>query len=413
MAHGGSLTLGAGEPGAVVDGAVVEGVGRRTAVIGGSGGFDLEVLEWRDTQEGAGLQAEGVGGRGDILVVVARVGGGAGPVVLDVRIDGDLVAYAGLGDRGGGEVAVGLGVLAVAAAGAGVDHEGRGEVEADGDPVVELALDVGAQVDALEVGSREQTVLVHVAQGEHVPGGVVGAGHADIVVLDAGGTVHLILPVQQAHLGVAGGIGMGALEIVADIAEPAVVVVDGVGAGTGRAGDLEVGHTGGVVVGDAAGRILGQVVGVHLADGPLHPLRGGEHVDLLLEGGDTVGGGEVHARFALLALAGGDDDDAVGTAGAVDGGGSGVLEDFDGGDIIRVEALHVALGHAVDHVERVVAGADGGGTADADLGIGARLGVGDLDIDTGELALEGLFGTGHRAVVDGGVVHLGDGRGQV
>ena len=52
-------------------------------------------------------------------------------------------------------------------------------------------------------------------------------------------------------------------------------------------------------------------------------------------------------------------------------------------------------------------------TADADLRVGTRLGVRDQDGDAGELALEGLFGAGHRAVVDGGVVHLGDGGGEV
>ena len=93
---------------------------------------------------------------------------------------------------------VGAGVLAVALARTGVDDEGRGDVEAGGNPIVELALHVGAQVDALVVGSRGQTVLVQVAEGEHVLSGVGGAGDAHVVALLEGGAVGIVLPVKQA-----------------------------------------------------------------------------------------------------------------------------------------------------------------------------------------------------------------------
>ena len=43
------------------------------------------------------------------------------------------------------------------------------------------------------------------------------------------------------------------------------------------------------------------------------------------------------AVSSLDAAFGGDHDDAVGSVGAVDGRGGGILEDFDGLDVIRVE----------------------------------------------------------------------------
>ena len=74
-------------------------------------------------------------------------------------------------------------VLTVTLACACVDDERRGEVDARLDPIVDLGLDVGTQVDPLVVRCRGETVLVKVAEGEHVLGGVACAGYAHIVVL--------------------------------------------------------------------------------------------------------------------------------------------------------------------------------------------------------------------------------------
>ena len=59
----------------------------------------------------------------------------------------------------------------------------------------------------------------------------------------------------------------------------------------------------------------------------------------------------------------------------------------------------------INDIEGVVACADRCGTTDTDLGICTRLCVGDVDGNAGELTLESLLCTSHRAVVDSFAVH--------
>ena len=106
------------------------------------------------------------------------------------------------------------------------------------------------------------------------------------------------------------------------------------------------------------------------------------------------GGVEVHFYLAFLAGLGGDDDDAVGGAAAVDGSGSSVLEHLDGLDVVTVELVHTGLGgHTVNDVQRVfvVEGAD---TADADRS-GAGRGTVGTDVHAGNASLQSF----HRVVL--------------
>ena len=62
----------------------------------------------------------------------------------------------------------------------------------------------------------------------------------------------------------------------------------------------------------------------------------------------------VDLSLALLALLGGDDDNAVGGTCTVDGTRGGILEDFDTLDIIGVDNVKTAFErNTVDDVERV------------------------------------------------------------
>ena len=102
------------------------------------------------------------------------------------------------------------------------------------------------------------------------------------------------------------------------------------------------------------------------------------------------------ADLAFLGALGGDEDDAVGAACAVDGGGGGVLEDVDGLNLVGRDVGEGA-GGAVDEDERVIALGDGAATANTDVHLCARAAVLRDDVDAGELALDGLRDVGDRS----------------
>ena len=204
--------------------------------------------------------------------------------------------------------------------------------------------DVLAQGHSVIVGlveaAADGTLVGEVAAGNAVVDPAVAAGDID-VVLDDGG----VLVEDGFH-------PVGALP------EGIGIVVDGGVAGV----ELALVHHDG---------ILGGVEHGGLAPGILHTI------------GKVVGDDGLPFGTGL----GGHEDHAVGRAGAVDGGGSGVLEDVDALDVVRVDVVDAAGRHPVHDVERgrVVDGAD---TADDDRGAGAR-GAGVLgDLDTGGHALE-------------------------
>jgi len=139
------------------------------------------------------------------------------------------------------------------------------------------------------------------------------------------------------------------------------------------------------VVEEASRGILGEE---HLVD-DFHILFG-------IQRGDAIGHGVLDAvigviggfQLAGLSAFGGDQDDPVGGPGAVNGGGSRILEDVDRLDITGVKGVQRTSGHSVDDVKR--GGIAGGAqTADVDVVAFADL-AGTLgDVDPRGLALKG------------------------
>ena len=134
---------------------------------------------------------------------------------------------------------------------------------------------------------------------------------------------------------------------------------------------------------------------------------------------------DLDLRFALAALLGGDQHDAVGGARAVDRRRGGVLQHLDRLDVREVERRQrthalaerierrrvVRQRNAVDHVERLVAGAERRRTADAHLLGRAEVTRAGRDRHTGDAALEELRGRHHAAHVLLGGLELADGVG--
>ena len=243
--------------------------------------------------------------------------------------------------------------VAAALAFGGVEVDGQTDLE----PLGDVKIGAEAQEEALLPGVDDDALVVHVADGE-VGAGVLGtARHGDVVLLTDGGLRHHVLPVDLVEL---------------------VVIA----AGEGGEGRTAVGLDGLPVHGQPVGQ--------------------GGHFEPGSEGGDTDGGVEVHAGLAGLALAGGHEDDAVGTVGAVDGGRGGVLEDLDALDILRVEPAQVggrAVVDAIHDPERVGVAVDRGDTADADVVAAGRVAAGLGDHDAGCGALEALGDGDRRALV--------------
>ena len=78
-------------------------------------------------------------------------------------------------------------------------------------------------------------------------------------------------------------------------------------------------------------------------------------------GGRTVG--IFHMHLAGFSLLGGNQDNAVGTSRAINGGGGGVFEDFNRLNIVDVELRHVVGLKTVNHIEWLVLGAHRRGSA--------------------------------------------------
>ena len=254
--------------------------------------------------------------------------------------------------------------------------EGIGEVGRDGQ-LVEVVAVPGLKGDVRVVGTQRETVVVglvevaahdtglaEIAQGQEI-GGLFGTAAHGQLVLGHGRVIieGLVLPV---------GALSGRRDLL-EAVEGSAAVVD--------AGFVHDGHV-----------LLG-IQDLFLAPGVL----------------PAVAAVISNGSLAFLAALGGHEDHAVRGTGAVDGGRSGILEDFHGLDIRRVQVVDAAVHrHAVHDVQRVGV-VDGADTADLDLGTGTRL-TGCLgDLDTGNLALEGVVHGGGADRVQGVAVHFGDG----
>ena len=256
-----------------------------------------------------------------------------GRVIAESLTDGALVGVPVLGE----------GVLAVEVDAEVLVEEGRGEGH-------------GGR-SAVHLGALQGTLLHREAAGNAVrerdgltDGEVAVDG--DVGVHGRGGAVDLLLPV-----------GVGGAEDI-----------------EGRSGHLAVSHA----LGDQ---------GAHLVAGQ----------DILVLGDGVDGGRQVHGDvrdgggMALGTLLRGDDDNAVGSTGTVDGGRGGVLEDGEGLDVFRVDGgqriAHagdavIGNGQAVNDVERVVGRVQGCTATDTDRCAGARHTGTGSDDDTGALAAE-------------------------
>ena len=126
----------------------------------------------------------------------------------------------------------------------------------------------------------------------------------------------------------------------------------------------------------------------------------------------VVGNDHLVAGLAFLGL---DEDDAVGAAGAVDGGRRGVFEDFDRLDVIGVDLRPAAVErHAVENDQRLVGSRDGVVAADERHGVGTfGIRSGHRDVQTGHGALQRLDEVGGRPFFQFLGAEGGDGAGDV
>ena len=126
------------------------------------------------------------------------------------------------------------------------------------------------------------------------------------------------------------------------------------------------------------------------------------HVLLCVERREAVGVGILYAVVSVvcdrylsgLSLFRGNEDDAVGRTGTIDGAGCSILEHVDGLDIIWSDRSDVAARDTVDHIDRL-AGAEGSETTYEHFVAFSRLSGILGDAETCGLALEGTEGV-HR-----------------
>ena len=130
-----------------------------------------------------------------------------------------------------------------------------------------------------------------------------------------------------------------------------------------------------------------------------------------------VGRGEADAGAARCGpFLGRDEDDAIGSARSVDGGGGRILEDCHVLDVVRIDQRQEVAaatdarahlhGHAVEHDERVVAGIERSSAADADGASGRRRAAAADDLHAAHLAVDELFGRIDHALVEVLAAHV-------
>ena len=216
---------------------------------------------------------------------------------------------------------------------------------------------------------HEGDALVHIrVTHEHTVVVQVGGGDVQVAPVVAGGEGEVVVLHQGILIGIGQPVGVG-LEIPV-----------------------------GVEILDIVAAVLDEV---------LHVLLGIHHLGHVVQalGGQLIGVADL--AFTLTA-AGGDHDDTVTGLGTVDGGGSTVLEDFHGLDVVGVDTGDGVGAPAIHHIQGI-GRTVGGDTADLDARGSARTGGIGEHLDTGRLALESGFRRGDRTVLDVLGFHLGDG----
>ena len=289
-----------------------------------------------------------VGIAGELVVDHTLDARGNGVVVIDVR-GGRIVdehrAHHGLGDGR---------ALGNGPAHAPVD----GRVHAHGQPILHLVFGIDLADQATEdiLVALDDTVIVRIGQGSVELGPVVAAFHAHGVALLVAGLQHVVGPL---------GVRLA------------------------------------VVIEAVRGRRAGQHHIVHILLRVHHLGQVRDILDRVLEVVE-------HAAGALLAGLRRDEHDTVTGFDTIDGGGGGILQDFDGGDGLRIQVADVIDLEAVHDHQRGRPGIRGI-TADLDGGGGTRRTGSVHDLDAGRLALQGLGDIRGRTVLQVGLLHGSDG----
>ena len=281
-------------------------------------------------------------------------------------------------------------------------------VEAGLEPVVGLRIHVHAAGIALEVGVLQHTLFVVVTQRDEIVALGIAAGNGEHMLCAGravvGDFLHPVL-VPAGH-----GIRLYKPGVLVDERVPGVVLIGVVVFGVLETADLRAqvgGRIGAGALEVHAGAVLGAV-----AQGLVH------HLDKLIGAQQLVGreSSRSHAEAALIrdvgvilgTLAGGDDDDAVCTAGTVQGTGRCILEHRHALDIGGVDAAEgTVVGNAVHYVQGRIGGADRADTAHGDGGILTGLAATRGDGNARDAAFQ-AFGHGtHGAFAQVGALHYG------
>ena len=375
-----------------------------------------------------------------VVVGAVRVGQGHGGV-LDVAARARVVLAVGIVHAEGGRQGQGARKV-VAVAVAVLDRGPRvvGEVErgAGVQPAADLVVAVEHEGDPVVVVVQGVTLGTVVTDGGIVGTLVVAALEVHAVVLREGRGLevqvghglalpeHHLAAIDRVHhfaparVGKEGGIGAGG--VVEHTPEGAVAHA-AVERGLAVAVIIKVAGTVRLDTGEGAHR--GET-----APGAVGELRhfgaalvGHTHVPEVLVGREElvrrieVVGGELRAHVdgavAFLAALGGHEDHAVRRTGTVDGGRTGVLEDFDGLDVVRVDVTEAGTLGTVDDDERGTGPVEVGTAAENHRRGGARVTGGLPDGEAGNGTGEGLGRVrmhtgGEDVLLDGGdgVRHL-------
>ena len=208
-------------------------------------------------------------------------------------------------------------------------------------------------------------------------GGVVHEGLTEDVVVGRGvlavEVVEVVVEREPAFEGLLMDVALDEVFAHVVLLQQTLVLFD-VGHGTMAERLAAARHRKAVLVAERNAGDLFEPVGI----GPVEraDVTGGILVDHVLELGGGEGhrarGDRLHAGLAVvfdrslacLGPAGGDDDNTVGAAGTVDGGGGAVLEHVDGFDLLEVDAADVGIGHAVDDDERALTGSECSGASE-------------------------------------------------
>ena len=285
-------------------------------------------------------------------------------------VDRDHQVFHGVGRTGGAgrPVVAGRGRLVI-------DRNGRVGERGTGEGGAVALADVGADVGD---GTRFEDVVEHLLV--HLEPGTVALG---VAVLGQ----RVAVGVGQGQAVVALGSGTGEGDVLVHVIVRLVVLQ-------------------GLVVGV---RLAVAIVGLSAGLVEFEPFVKVEGLRELVQdlGRDIRVIGHAHAAGGAGTLAGGDEDDAVRTAGTVDSRGSTVLQDGDGLDVLGRDVTERTADNTVHDDERGVAAVDGGRATDlvaggVTAGVGVNVQTGDLTLDEGHGVRSGLVELFGADAHDGG-----------